>query len=43
MMNATWCILSYTKLRKSEKFYSTEVRTIHYKICQYLLFLCSLE
>jgi hypothetical protein len=37
------CFLSYTKLTKSEKIYSTEVCTIHYKICQYLLFLCSLE
>jgi hypothetical protein len=37
------CILGYTKLRKSDKFCSLEMCTIHYKIYQNLLFLCSLE
>lgn len=33
----------YTKKTKSKKFYSIQMGTIHYKICQNLSFLCSLE
>jgi hypothetical protein len=36
------CILAYTKWTKTEKFYSIQIWTIHYKIYQ-LLFFCSLE
>jgi hypothetical protein len=36
-------ILGYMKLTKSDKFYSLEMCTIHYKICQNLSFLCSLK
>jgi hypothetical protein len=36
-------IPGYTKIIKYDKLYSAKMCTIHYKICQILLFLYSLE
>jgi hypothetical protein len=42
-MVQTLNVIGYTKLTNFDKVSSLEICTIHYKICQNLLFLCSLE